>query len=76
MRSPICAFLGHVDAGKTSIMDAIRNTMSAYKESGGLTQNIGSTEVPTGRIKELAEDLLKKFNISIKVPSIIFIDSP
>ena len=76
MRSPICAFLGHVDAGKTSIMDAIRNTMSAYKESGGLTQNIGSTEVPTDRIKEIAEDLLNKFNISIKVPSIIFIDSP
>ncbi|MGC8533061.1 MAG: translation initiation factor IF-2 [Candidatus Parvarchaeum sp.] len=76
MRSPICAFLGHVDAGKTSIMDAIRDTMNAYKESGGLTQNIGSTEVPTDRIKEIASDLLSKFNISIKVPSIIFIDSP
>jgi translation initiation factor 5B len=76
MRSPICAFLGHVDAGKTSIMDAIRDTMNAYKESGGLTQNIGSTEVPTDRIKEIASDLLSKFNINIKVPSIIFIDSP
>ncbi|MEM0142786.1 MAG: translation initiation factor IF-2 [Candidatus Parvarchaeum sp.] len=76
MRSPICAFLGHVDAGKTSIMDAIRDTMNAYKESGGLTQNIGVTEVPTDRIKEIASDLLSKFNINIKVPSIIFIDSP
>ncbi len=76
MRSPICAFLGHVDAGKTSIMDAIRDTMNAYKETGGLTQNIGSTEVPTDRIKGIASDLLSKFNINIKVPSIIFIDSP
>ncbi len=76
MRSPICAFLGHVDAGKTSIMDSIRNTMSAYKESGGLTQNIGVTEVPTDRINQIAEDLLRKFNIDIKVPSILFIDSP
>ncbi|MCL4372841.1 translation initiation factor IF-2 [Candidatus Parvarchaeota archaeon] len=76
MRSPICAFLGHVDAGKTSIMDAVRDTMNAYKETGGLTQNIGSTEVPTDRIKEIASDLLSKFNINIKVPSIIFIDSP
>lgn len=76
MRSPICAFLGHVDAGKTSIMDAVRDTMSAYKESGGLTQNIGSTEVPTDRIMEIADDLLHKFNININVPSIIFIDSP
>ena len=74
MRSPICAFLGHVDAGKTSIMDAIRDTMNAYKESGGLTQNIGSTEVPTDRIKEIASDLLSKFNINIKVPSILLFD--
>ncbi|MCL5016882.1 MAG: translation initiation factor IF-2 [Candidatus Parvarchaeota archaeon] len=76
MRSPICAFLGHVDAGKTSIMDSIRDTFFAYKESGGLTQNIGSTEVPTERINELSADLLKRFNIEVKVPSIIFIDSP
>jgi translation initiation factor 5B len=57
-------------------MDAIRNTMTAYKESGGLTQNIGVTEVPTERIKDISDDLLKKFNIDIKVPSILFIDSP
>ncbi len=76
MRSPICAFLGHVDAGKTSIMDSIRATFSAYKETGGLTQNIGVTEVPTDRIEEMAGALLKKFNVQIKTPSIIFVDSP
>ncbi len=76
MRSPICAFLGHVDAGKTSIMDAIRNTFFAYRESGGLTQNIGITEVPTYRIKEITSDLLKRFKVDVSVPSIIFIDSP
>lgn len=76
MRSPICAFLGHVDAGKTSIMDAIRDTFFAYRETGGLTQNIGSTEVPTARIKEIASDLLLKFKVEVKSPSIIFIDSP
>ncbi|MCL5101120.1 MAG: translation initiation factor IF-2 [Candidatus Parvarchaeota archaeon] len=76
MRSPICAFLGHVDAGKTSIMDAIRDTFFAYRETGGLTQNIGSTEVPTERINEIASDLLEKFRVEIKTPSIIFIDSP
>ena len=76
MRSPICAFLGHVDAGKTSIMDAIRNTAFAYKETGGLTQNIGITEVPTDRIKKICVELLKKLNVAIKVDSVIFIDSP
>jgi translation initiation factor 5B len=76
MRSPICAFLGHVDAGKTSIMDAIRNTFFAYRESGGLTQNIGITEVPTDRIKEITSDLLKKFKVDVNISNIIFIDSP
>ena len=76
MRSPICAFLGHVDAGKTSIMDSIRDTFFAYRESGGLTQNIGITEVPTERIKEISSDLLAKFKVDVKMPSIIFIDSP
>ncbi|MCL5009466.1 MAG: translation initiation factor IF-2 [Candidatus Parvarchaeota archaeon] len=76
MRSPICAFLGHVDAGKTSIMDAIRDTFFAYRESGGLTQNIGITEVPTDRIKEITSDLLDRFKVKVEVPSIIFIDSP
>ncbi len=76
VRSPICAFLGHVDAGKTSIMDSVRDTFSAYKETGGLTQNIGVTEVPTDRIEEIAGGLLKKFSVQVKTPSIIFVDSP
>lgn len=76
MRSPICAFLGHVDAGKTSIMDSIRNTFFVYKETGGLTQNIGVTEVPTDRINDIAGSLLKRFSVDVKTPSLIFIDSP
>ena len=76
MKSPIVAFLGHVDAGKTSIMDCIRNTYFAYKEIGGLTQTIGVTEVPTFRIEELSKDLLEKFKVKVNVESLIFIDSP
>ena len=76
MKSPIIAFLGHVDAGKTSIMDCIRNTYFAYKEIGGLTQTIGITEVPTSRIEELSKELLEKFKVKVNVESLIFIDSP
>ncbi len=76
MKSPIIAFLGHVDAGKTSIMDCIRNTYFAYKEMGGLTQTIGITEVPTSRIEELSKELLEKFKVKVNVESLIFIDSP
>jgi translation initiation factor 5B len=57
-------------------MDSIRDTFFAYRETGGLTQNIGITEVPTDRIKEISSDLLSKFKVEVKAPSIIFIDSP
>ncbi len=76
MHSPVCVLLGHADSGKTSILDAIRHTLFAYKESGGLTQNIGVTEIPTNRIAEVAKPLLEKLGIKIDIPSILFIDSP
>ncbi|MEM3192288.1 MAG: translation initiation factor IF-2 [Candidatus Parvarchaeota archaeon] len=76
MKSPIIAFLGHVDAGKTSIMDSIRSTYFAYKEIGGLTQTIGITEVPTSRIEELSKDLLERFKVKVDTESLIFVDSP
>jgi translation initiation factor 5B len=76
MYSPICVLLGHADAGKTSILDAIRHTLFAYKETGGLTQNIGVTEIPTPKIAEVAAPLLEKLKIKIDIPSILFIDSP
>jgi translation initiation factor 5B len=73
-RSPIIAVLGHVDHGKSSILDRIRNTAIIDTEAGGITQAIGASIVPLHIIKNFCDKLNVNFNFII--PGLLFIDTP
>jgi len=76
IRSPIVSVLGHVDHGKSSILDAIRESHIVDKEAGAITQAIGASIIPLEVVQKKCGALLKKLKMKFTIPGLLFIDTP